>query len=206
MSAFTKSMALKKPSSNAAPLRATFLHTVQTSIRSNNSLQNSKLSFARLRHTVSKKQPSRLTVSARLSPTASAKSCQQNAPHISQIQGMVNLNGKRSKLRDVLGRLRLKGQPSSRTGENSPYGMIGGIEETSASFEARSAPRSYPTQAGIRPSVELQASHPQLSTGYRHAELVLRTARATRMRHRMSRLSAPAAQPSGSPALRIPST
>ena len=29
--------------------------------------------------------------------------------------------------------------------ENPPYGMIGGIEETSASFEARSAPRSYPT-------------------------------------------------------------
>src|SRR5246500_4783896 len=38
-----------------------------------------------------------------------------------------------------------KCQPSSRTGENSPYGMIGGIEETSASFEARTAPRSYPT-------------------------------------------------------------
>src|SRR5262250_348646 len=55
--------------------------------------------------------------------------------------------GSRLKLRDVLGRLRLKGQPSSRTGENSPYGMIGGIEETSASFEARSAPRSYPTIA-----------------------------------------------------------
>ena len=47
----------------------------------------------------------------------------------------------RLKLIDVLGRPRLKGQPSSRTGENSPYGMIGGIEETSASFEARSAPR-----------------------------------------------------------------
>src|SRR5271168_2019471 len=31
--------------------------------------------------------------------------------------------------------------------ENPPYGMIGGIEETSASFEARSAPRSYPTTA-----------------------------------------------------------
>src|SRR5271167_2815214 len=29
--------------------------------------------------------------------------------------------------------------------ENPPYGMIGGIEETSASFEARFAPRSYPT-------------------------------------------------------------
>src|SRR3954464_15184677 len=43
------------------------------------------------------------------------------------------------------GRPRLIGQPSSRTGENPPYGMRGGIEETSASFEARSAPRSYPT-------------------------------------------------------------
>ena len=28
---------------------------------------------------------------------------------------------------------------------NSQYGILGGIEETSASFEARSAPRSYPT-------------------------------------------------------------
>src|SRR3954471_20892333 len=43
------------------------------------------------------------------------------------------------------GRPRLTGQPSSRTGENPPYGMSGGIEETSASCEARSAPRSYPT-------------------------------------------------------------
>src|SRR4051794_15639245 len=45
------------------------------------------------------------------------------------------------------GRPRLTGQPSSRTGENPPYGMSGVIEETSASFEARSAPRSYPTAA-----------------------------------------------------------
>src|SRR4051812_14244297 len=44
------------------------------------------------------------------------------------------------------GRPRLTGQPSSRTGENPPYGMRGGIEETSASFEARSGPRSYPTK------------------------------------------------------------
>ena len=43
------------------------------------------------------------------------------------------------------GKAPLESQPSSRTGENPPYGMIGGIEETSASFEARSAPRSYPT-------------------------------------------------------------
>src|SRR5215467_11802793 len=53
--------------------------------------------------------------------------------------------GSRLKLSDALGRRRPKCHPSSRTGENPPYGMIGGIEETSASFEARSAPRSYPT-------------------------------------------------------------
>src|SRR5262249_58671438 len=35
-------------------------------------------------------------------------------------------------------------RPSAR-GEPPPYGMIGRVEETSASFEARSAPRSYPT-------------------------------------------------------------
>src|SRR6202030_4031431 len=35
-------------------------------------------------------------------------------------------------------------QRASRTGENPPYGMRGGIEETSASCEARYAPRSYP--------------------------------------------------------------
>jgi hypothetical protein len=39
-------------------------------------------------------------------------------------------------------------QPSSRIGENPPYGMIGRVEETSASFEARSAPRLYPTAGG----------------------------------------------------------
>src|SRR5258707_6288074 len=37
-------------------------------------------------------------------------------------------------------------QLPSSIGENPPYGMIGRIEETSASFEARSAPRSYPTE------------------------------------------------------------
>jgi len=46
---------------------------------------------------------------------------------------------------DALGRHCLKCQPSSRTGENPPYGMIGGTVETSASFEARYAPLSYPT-------------------------------------------------------------
>src|SRR6516225_2118597 len=40
-------------------------------------------------------------------------------------------------------------QPSSRIGENPPCGMIGRVEETSASFEARSAPRLYPTAEGV---------------------------------------------------------
>src|SRR6516225_12367015 len=53
--------------------------------------------------------------------------------------------GSRLKLKDVPGRYRLICQPWSRTGENPPYGILGGIEETSASFEARSAPRSHPT-------------------------------------------------------------
>ena len=55
--------------------------------------------------------------------------------------------GSRLKLIDASGRSRLTRQPFSRNGENSPYGMLGGIVETSASFEARSAPRSYPTIA-----------------------------------------------------------
>jgi hypothetical protein len=57
----------------------------------------------------------------------------------------------------VPGRPRLTSLPSSRTGENPPYGMIGGIEETSASFEARSAPRSYPTEAAFVARTDLVA-------------------------------------------------
>src|ERR1700681_2099516 len=56
--------------------------------------------------------------------------------------------GSRLKLIDASGRSRLIRQPFSRNGENSLYGMLGGIVETSASLEARSAPRSYPT--GLR--------------------------------------------------------
>ena len=53
--------------------------------------------------------------------------------------------GSRLKLIDVLGRSRLISQPSSRIGENPPYGMRGGTMETAASFEVRNAPSSYPT-------------------------------------------------------------
>jgi hypothetical protein len=58
--------------------------------------------------------------------------------------------GSRLKLIDASGRSRPTRQPFSRNGENSPYGMLGGIVETSASFEARSAPRSYPTEDSRR--------------------------------------------------------
>ena len=47
--------------------------------------------------------------------------------------------------RSCVGRCCPTCQPSSRIGENPPCGMIGRVEETSASFEARCAPRSYPT-------------------------------------------------------------
>jgi hypothetical protein len=47
-------------------------------------------------------------------------------------------------------RPRPKGQPSSRTDEKPLSGMSGGNEETPASYEARFAPRSYPTEGGSR--------------------------------------------------------
>ena len=47
-----------------------------------------------------------------------------------------------------MGRPRPISRPWSRTGENPPYGILGGTMETSASFEARSAPSSYPTGDG----------------------------------------------------------
>src|SRR5215510_8024165 len=43
-----------------------------------------------------------------------------------------------------VGRHRLRCQPCSRIGENPPYGMIGGIEETSAS--SKPDPRLDPTR------------------------------------------------------------
>jgi hypothetical protein len=62
------------------------------------------------------------------------------------------------------GRHHPKCQPSSRIGENPPYGMIGGIEETSASCEARSAPRSYPTRPDLL-QVRLSALDPKRAFG-----------------------------------------
>src|SRR5580700_1740024 len=82
--------------------------------------------------------------------------------------------GSRLKLIDASGRSRLIRQPFSRNGENSPYGMLGGIEETAASFEARFAPRSYPTRAEVVPRTNdrrrhaapslLRAGHDRLET------------------------------------------
>jgi hypothetical protein len=49
------------------------------------------------------------------------------------------------------GRPRLIYRPLSRNGENPPYGILGGAVETSASFEARSAPPPYPAEIPDEP-------------------------------------------------------
>src|SRR5439155_26694004 len=77
-------------------------------------------------------------------------------------------------------------QPSSRTGENPPYGMIGEAMETSASFEARSAPSPYPTACHNLRSPTL-APAPRLARGRFGGAMRRRPrARATpcRTRHR----------------------
>ena len=68
----------------------------------------------------------------------------RHKPHISRCMPGAGLS------RPSVGRCCPTCQPSSRIGENPPYGMIGRVEETSASFEARSAPRLYPTAGGAR--------------------------------------------------------
>src|SRR5215469_18849701 len=68
------------------------------------------------------------------------------------------------------GRCRPTCRPSSRIGENPPYGMIGRVEETSASFEARSAPHPTETLAyhcGSRiPRFVSQRPGPPITTAF----------------------------------------
>ena len=52
--------------------------------------------------------------------------------------------GSRLKLNDELGRSRLTSQPSSRTGENPPYGMIGGMRRRR--HHSKPGPRLDPTR------------------------------------------------------------
>ena len=68
------------------------------------------------------------------------RACQAMHERWMQTEREAAYAGSRLKPTSASGRPHLTGQPSSRTGENPPYGMIGGIKETSASFEARSAP------------------------------------------------------------------
>jgi subtilase family serine protease len=56
----------------------------------------------------------------------------------------------------------LDSQPSSRNWGNPPYGMIGGSRKRRQSFEARTAPRSYPTVAVISQGEIPQCSSPAL--------------------------------------------
>ena len=85
------------------------------------------------------------------------------------------------------GRSHLKCTPSSRTGENPPYGMSEGVMETSASFEVRSAPLPYSTEGGgpgfgygsSYPGTKLETAdtdkdHPTVARGFLYSEMKLR--------------------------------
>src|SRR5674476_1232353 len=96
MPAFTRERESKKRSQRAVQRCSTFQPIVQTSTPSNNSLPNSNPSCARSPPILSRASHSTWTACARPSSLASTKSHEQNAPHISPIQDMGNLNGKRS--------------------------------------------------------------------------------------------------------------
>src|SRR5664279_4911734 len=101
MPAFTRERESKKRSQRAVQRCSTFQPIVQTSTPSNNSLPNSNPSCARSPPILSRASHSPWTACARPSSLASTKSHEQNAPHISPIQDMGNLNGKRSNAHNV---------------------------------------------------------------------------------------------------------
>ena len=80
----------------------------------------------------------------RANQTATRCAKGRHKPHISSRMPGAGLSGW------LAGRCCPKCRPSSRTGENPPCGMIGRVEETTASFEARVAPRLYPTAGGAQ--------------------------------------------------------
>src|ERR1039458_9960242 len=96
MPAFTRERESKKRSQRAVQRCSTFQPIVQTSTPSSNSLPNSNPSCARSPPILSRASHSPWTACARPSSLASTKSHEQNAPHISPIQDMGNLNGKPS--------------------------------------------------------------------------------------------------------------
>src|SRR5450756_227346 len=101
MPAFTRERESKKRSQRAVQRCSTFQPIVQTSTPSNNSLPNLNPSCARSPPILSRASHSPWTACARPSSLASTKSHEQNAPHISPIQDMGNLNGKRSNCHDT---------------------------------------------------------------------------------------------------------
>src|SRR5215813_10481515 len=88
--------------------------------------------------------------------------------------------GSRLKPTDCLERHRSESQPCSRTGENPPYGMIGRIEETSAS--SKPGPRLDSTRLrdedGQPPHLLGRRSFLHLAAGAAALPIVLRHARA----------------------------
>jgi hypothetical protein len=69
--------------------------------------------------------------------------------------------GSRLKLSDMRGRRRLKCQPSSRTGENPPYGMIGGSRRRR--HHSKPGPRLDPTRPGESPAWVRGSARPVVS-------------------------------------------
>jgi hypothetical protein len=67
--------------------------------------------------------------------------------------------GRRLKLLTIQKDAAWKASLPAVLGKTRPYGMIGRIEETSASFEARSAPRSYPTPITGSRAVDFAVMH-----------------------------------------------
>src|SRR5450759_3459237 len=101
MPACTREKESKKQSQRAVQRCSTFQPIVQTSTPSNSSLPNSNPSCARSPPILSKASHSKSTACARPSSLASTRSHVQNAPHISPIRGMGNLNGKCSRSVDM---------------------------------------------------------------------------------------------------------
>src|SRR5215470_19649375 len=89
-------MESKKPLRLAVQFRFIFPPIAPTLIPSSNSSPSSRRFSAKSPHILSRTAHSPSQASAKLSPGVSTKSPEPNAPHTSQIQGIVNLNGKRS--------------------------------------------------------------------------------------------------------------
>src|SRR3982075_3480295 len=97
-------MASKRSSKLGVQFHFICRHTALTSIQSSNYFLNSKPCCGRSLHIPSRTPLSPSTACARPSPLVSARSLGLSVQHSSPTQDMVNLTGKRSKLRSAVDR------------------------------------------------------------------------------------------------------